>query len=224
MEKFVPISATNRRPTPGGRVGMKPVAASPQSGPVNTALRMNPTAISTIAATSARSTNRYVLRLNTTAATARVHRAVHMTGLPPNMSDSPRPDPTAFPTENISVIPKTPIPAITPVPLPSTSLMVVISEPRECRAIRTLMSVKASMSTVDTAMTQIRLYPNRPPACTALVRFPGPNCQAPTTKAGPAMARICNHRGRSSETATSLGPRRSGSILSRSEVMTTPRT
>ena len=63
------------------------------------------------------------------------------TGLPPKTIESPRPDPTALPTENISVMQKTPTPATQPVGRPRCSLIEVMSETGVRMPRRTLMSV-----------------------------------------------------------------------------------
>ena len=82
--------------------------------------------------------------------------AVHTAGDPPNSSDRPRPEPKALPTENIRVIPKTPMPAMVPTGFPRTSLMVLLKSsdgwkgliPMEdaflCASIRVLTSLYAS--------------------------------------------------------------------------------
>lgn len=69
--------------------------------------------------------------------------------------DSPRPDPTAFPTEKHSVIRNTPTPAMTPTALPRCSLIEVMSDTGLLMPSRTLMSVRKIIRIVETTMTQI---------------------------------------------------------------------
>jgi hypothetical protein len=82
---------------------------------------------------------------------------VQRTGDPPKTRERPSPEPTALPTENISVMPKTPTPASTPTGLPRCSLIEVIREVGVAMPSRTLMSVKKIMRMVETAMTHTRV-------------------------------------------------------------------
>ena len=83
--------------------------------------------------------------------------AVHSSAEPPKSIESARPEPAALPTEKQRVMKKTLRPATTPHGLPRIRLMVAIIVPGAAMPMRTLMSVKKIIRSVETAMTQTRV-------------------------------------------------------------------